>query len=173
MAMAPSTITSGRPGRAKRARWSAWSAEHPPGLHGLDRRAYDEDGRGKAHGDARDADPQFMCGTRREPARIKARKAQAARALSRLRPDAGAVAGGYDSAIPPTTDISACEGARRMRGGCASSGGRVSLIAVAASLYPAVTVMLAARVIHERLGHGQRAGVLVALIGIAAIAAGT
>ncbi len=51
--------------------------------------------------------------------------------------------------------------------------GRVSLIAVAASLYPAVTVILAARVIHERLGHSQRAGVLVALIGIAAIAAGS
>lgn len=51
--------------------------------------------------------------------------------------------------------------------------GGVSLIAVAASLYPAVTVMLAARVIHERPGRSQRAGVLVALIGIAALAAGT
>jgi drug/metabolite transporter (DMT)-like permease len=49
----------------------------------------------------------------------------------------------------------------------------VSVIAVAASLYPAVTVILAARVLHERLGRGQRAGVLVALIGIAVIAAGS
>jgi drug/metabolite transporter (DMT)-like permease len=49
----------------------------------------------------------------------------------------------------------------------------VSLIAVAASLYPAVIVILAARVLHERLGRGQRAGVLVALIGIATIAAGS
>jgi drug/metabolite transporter (DMT)-like permease len=50
--------------------------------------------------------------------------------------------------------------------------GRLSLIAVAASLYPAVTVILAARVVHERLGRSQRAGVLMMLIGIAAIAAG-
>jgi drug/metabolite transporter (DMT)-like permease len=51
--------------------------------------------------------------------------------------------------------------------------GRLSVVAVVASLYPAVTVVLAARVLHERLGRGQRAGVLVALIGIAAIAAGS
>jgi drug/metabolite transporter (DMT)-like permease len=43
---------------------------------------------------------------------------------------------------------------------------------VAASLYSAVTVILGVRVLHERLGRGQRAGVLVALIRIAVIAAG-
>jgi drug/metabolite transporter (DMT)-like permease len=51
--------------------------------------------------------------------------------------------------------------------------GRVSLIAVAASLYPAVTVLLAARVLHERLSLGQRIGTAVAIGGIAAIAAGS
>jgi drug/metabolite transporter (DMT)-like permease len=50
--------------------------------------------------------------------------------------------------------------------------GQVSLVAVAASMYPAVTVVLAARVVHERLGRGQRIGVVLTLLGIAAIAMG-
>jgi len=54
----------------------------------------------------------------------------------------------------------------------ATTFGRVSLVAVAASLYPAVTVILASRVVHERLGPSQRGGVALMLIGIAAIAAG-
>jgi len=51
--------------------------------------------------------------------------------------------------------------------------GRISLVAVAASLYPAVTVILATRVLGERLGASQRAGVAITIIGIAAIAAGS
>ena len=51
--------------------------------------------------------------------------------------------------------------------------GRISLTAVAASLYPAVTVMLAASVLGERLTPTQRVGVAMALIGIVAIAAGS
>jgi drug/metabolite transporter (DMT)-like permease len=51
--------------------------------------------------------------------------------------------------------------------------GRVSVVAVGPSLYPAVTVLLAARVLRERLGPSQRAGALVTLIGVAAIAAGS
>jgi EamA-like transporter family len=50
--------------------------------------------------------------------------------------------------------------------------GQVSLVAVAASLYPAITMVLAARVVHERLGRGQRIGVVLTLLGIAAIAMG-
>ena len=50
--------------------------------------------------------------------------------------------------------------------------GRTSLVAVAASLRPGVTVILAARGVHERLGPGRRAGVALTLLGIAAIAAG-
>lgn len=55
----------------------------------------------------------------------------------------------------------------------AAHSGRISLIAVSASLYPAVTVILAARLLGERLGRSQRVGVLVMLTGVAAIAAGS
>jgi drug/metabolite transporter (DMT)-like permease len=55
----------------------------------------------------------------------------------------------------------------------ASNLGRISVAAVAASLYPGVTVMLAAGVVGERLRSVQRLGVAVAVLGIAAIAAGT
>ncbi|MBA3841584.1 MAG: DMT family transporter [Actinobacteria bacterium] len=49
----------------------------------------------------------------------------------------------------------------------ASSGkGLVSLTSVLASLYPIVTVMLAAAVLHERIARMQRAGVLLTLTGV-------
>lgn len=51
-------------------------------------------------------------------------------------------------------------------------GGVEARRAVAASLYPAVNALLAARILRERLGPAQRAGVAVAIIGIAAITAG-
>lgn len=54
----------------------------------------------------------------------------------------------------------------------AAQSGNISLIAVTASLYPVVTVILAARVLGERLVPSQRAGVLITLIGVAAIASG-
>jgi drug/metabolite transporter (DMT)-like permease len=51
--------------------------------------------------------------------------------------------------------------------------GRISLTAVAASLYPAVTVSLAAGFLGERMTRIQRVGMAVALIGITAIATGS
>jgi uncharacterized membrane protein len=54
----------------------------------------------------------------------------------------------------------------------ATTLGRISLVAVAASLYPAVTVILATRVMTNTLGWTQRAGVTLTLLGISAIAAG-
>jgi drug/metabolite transporter (DMT)-like permease len=75
--------------------------------------------------------------------------------------------------LPPLAAIGALDVLGSSLYALATRLGRVSVIAVVASLYPAVTVILAARVLHERLGRGQRAGVLVALIGIAAIAAGS
>jgi drug/metabolite transporter (DMT)-like permease len=51
--------------------------------------------------------------------------------------------------------------------------GRISLIAVAASLYPAVTVILATRMLGERLGVSQRVAVVAMLVGVAAMAAGS
>lgn len=55
----------------------------------------------------------------------------------------------------------------------ATNHGLLSLVAVAGSLYSAVTVLLARFVLGERLAPPQRAGVLVALVGVALIAAGS
>jgi drug/metabolite transporter (DMT)-like permease len=55
----------------------------------------------------------------------------------------------------------------------ASSGsGLVSLTAVLASLYPVVTVLLAATVLHESVARGQRAGIVLTLAGVVLIATG-
>ena len=52
----------------------------------------------------------------------------------------------------------------------AGQGGLESLTSVLASLYPIVTVMLAAIVLHERVAGVQRAGAILALTGIVLIA---
>ncbi len=54
----------------------------------------------------------------------------------------------------------------------ASTIGELSSVAVASSLYPVVTVLLAAVLLGERVRGMQRAGVGVALVGVAMIAAG-
>jgi uncharacterized membrane protein len=51
--------------------------------------------------------------------------------------------------------------------------GHITLSAVGASLYPAVTVLLAAQMLRERLGTSQRIGVLLMLLGVASMAAGS
>ena len=55
----------------------------------------------------------------------------------------------------------------------ASTIGELSSVAVASSLYPVTTVMLAALVLGERVRGVQRAGVVVALAGVVMIAAGS
>jgi drug/metabolite transporter (DMT)-like permease len=55
----------------------------------------------------------------------------------------------------------------------ATNHGLLSLVAVAGSLYSAVTVLLARFVLRERLAPSQRGGVVVALIGVTLIAAGS
>lgn len=50
--------------------------------------------------------------------------------------------------------------------------GLLSLVSVLASLYPAVTVVLAWRVLGERLDRGRRLGVVAALAGVVLIAGG-
>ncbi len=54
----------------------------------------------------------------------------------------------------------------------ATTLGELSSVAVASSLYPVVTVMLAAIVLGERVRGVQRVGVLVALTGVVLISAG-
>jgi drug/metabolite transporter (DMT)-like permease len=54
----------------------------------------------------------------------------------------------------------------------ASTIGELSSVAVASSLYPVVTVMLAALLLGERVQGVQRVGVVVALTGVVMIAAG-
>ncbi len=54
----------------------------------------------------------------------------------------------------------------------ASTIGELSSVAVASSLYPVVTVLLAAVLLGERVQGVQRAGVVVALAGVVMIAAG-
>jgi drug/metabolite transporter (DMT)-like permease len=53
----------------------------------------------------------------------------------------------------------------------AAGHGIVSLTSVLASLYPIVTVVLAAAVLHERIGGLQRLGVLLTLVGVGLISA--
>jgi drug/metabolite transporter (DMT)-like permease len=54
----------------------------------------------------------------------------------------------------------------------AASAGRglISLTSVLASLYPVVTVLLAARVLHERIARVQRVGIVLTLVGVVLIA---
>jgi drug/metabolite transporter (DMT)-like permease len=54
----------------------------------------------------------------------------------------------------------------------AAGRGLLSVVGVLGSLYPAVTVVLARVVLHERLTPTQNAGVVVTLVGVVALAAG-
>ncbi|MBJ7331737.1 MAG: DMT family transporter, partial [Solirubrobacteraceae bacterium] len=54
----------------------------------------------------------------------------------------------------------------------ASTKGDLSGVAVAAALYPVVTVLLAALVLHERVRGSQAVGVIAALTGVVMIASG-
>ena len=54
----------------------------------------------------------------------------------------------------------------------AAGRGLLSVVGVLGSLYPAVTVVLARFVLHERLLRTQNAGVLITLTGVVALAAG-
>jgi drug/metabolite transporter (DMT)-like permease len=55
----------------------------------------------------------------------------------------------------------------------ATTRGELSTVAVASSLYPVTTVLMAALVLGERVRGVQRAGVVVALAGVVLIAAGS
>lgn len=70
-------------------------------------------------------------------------------------------------AVAGTLDVSA-----NLLFAAASTKGLVSLVSVAGSLYPIVTVLLARLVLHERVARIQEAGVVAALGGVVLIAAG-
>jgi drug/metabolite transporter (DMT)-like permease len=70
-------------------------------------------------------------------------------------------------AVAGTLDVSA-----NLMFAAASTKGLVSLVSVAGSLYPVVTVLLARIVLHERVERIQEAGVVAALGGVVLIAAG-
>jgi drug/metabolite transporter (DMT)-like permease len=54
----------------------------------------------------------------------------------------------------------------------ATTKGLLAVVSVLGALYPVMTVLLARSLLHERLQRAQSAGVLVALAGVALIAAG-
>jgi drug/metabolite transporter (DMT)-like permease len=54
----------------------------------------------------------------------------------------------------------------------ATTHGLLSIVSVLSSLYPAVTVLLARTVLHERVSRLQEAGVVAILAGVVAISAG-
>jgi drug/metabolite transporter (DMT)-like permease len=54
----------------------------------------------------------------------------------------------------------------------ANTRGEVSIVSVVGSMYPVMTVILAAVVLHERLRVPQRAGIVLALAGVALVALG-
>jgi drug/metabolite transporter (DMT)-like permease len=53
----------------------------------------------------------------------------------------------------------------------ATTHGALAITAVVSSLYPVTTVLLAYAFLHERLSRGQRAGVAMAMVGVAVLAA--
>ncbi|HEX4734815.1 MAG TPA: EamA family transporter [Thermoleophilaceae bacterium] len=81
--------------------------------------------------------------------------------LSAARPHLPALAGAG------TLDVSA-----NLLFAAASTKGLISLVSVAGSLYPVITVLLARVLLHERVHRIQEAGVIAALGGVVLIAAG-
>jgi drug/metabolite transporter (DMT)-like permease len=77
------------------------------------------------------------------------------------------------SLLPVLLTIGVCDVAANSLFAVATNHGLLSLVAVAGSLYAAVTVLLARVVLGERLARPQQAGVLVALTGVALLAAGS
>jgi len=72
----------------------------------------------------------------------------------------------------PAVAVGLCDVGANVLFGLASTRGFLSVVAVLASLYPIVTVGLAALLLHERIAPSQRVGVAGALAGAAMITAG-
>jgi drug/metabolite transporter (DMT)-like permease len=74
---------------------------------------------------------------------------------------------------PALLAIGVCDVTANSLFAVATNHGLLSLVAVAGSLYSAVTVFLARIVLGERLGVSQQVGVVLALAGVAMIAGGS
>ena len=79
---------------------------------------------------------------------------------------------GIRRALAPATLAGLLGGAAVLVYVVATSKGQLSIVAVIASLYPAVTIVLARLIIHERWTRTQVAGLLAAVLAVAVISAG-
>jgi len=76
------------------------------------------------------------------------------------------------AALPALVAVGLCDVGANVLFGLASTRGFLSVVSVLSSLYPVVTVGLAALLLHERIASTQRLGVAGALAGAAMITAG-
>ena len=74
--------------------------------------------------------------------------------------------------LPAVATVGLCDVGANVLFGLASTRGYLSVVSVLTSLYPVVTVALAAVFLHERIASSQRVGVAGALLGAALITAG-
>jgi drug/metabolite transporter (DMT)-like permease len=74
--------------------------------------------------------------------------------------------------LPVLAAVGLCDVGANVLFGIATTHGFLSVVSVLSSLYPIVTVALAAVVLHERIAPTQRLGVAGALVGAAMITAG-
>jgi len=74
--------------------------------------------------------------------------------------------------LAPVLAVGICDVSANVLFALATTQGLLSVVSVLTSLYPAVTVALAAVVLRERVSHGQLAGAAAVLAGAALISAG-
>jgi drug/metabolite transporter (DMT)-like permease len=74
--------------------------------------------------------------------------------------------------LPALALVGMLDGGANLAYAVATTMGLLALVAVLASLYPAVTVVLARIVHHERMSRTQDAGIVAAILGVVLVAAG-
>jgi drug/metabolite transporter (DMT)-like permease len=74
--------------------------------------------------------------------------------------------------LPALALVGMLDGGANLAYAVATTMGLLALVAVLASLYPAVTVVLARVVHHERMSRTQDAGIVAAILGVVLVAAG-
>jgi len=84
----------------------------------------------------------------------------------------GSIGGVRRRDLPLLGVIGVLDGSANLAYAIATTAGLLSLVAVLASLYPAVTVLLARVVHHERMTRVQDVGVVAAVAGVVLVAAG-